>query len=139
MQQNFIIGNGFQRHMNAKFNVDINSASSTMANVRGKENFVYEYINKLASIFQPVRYGTENPSGLYADYNTFKRDFVRYWRNALDIPRPDSKELEEIFDDAVTTQESCRNINTTSVFFENGKALSIDDCLYAIYEVFKMA
>ena len=44
-----------------------------------------------------------------------------------------------MFDDELTTQESCKNRVVTAVFFENGKALTIEDCLYAIYEVLKIA
>lgn len=139
MQQGVVFGNAFQRYVSAKFGVDMNSASAAMANVRGKESLVYEYINNMSSIFQPVKYGSENPNGLYADYNLFKRDFVRYWKNALDISRDDLGELEDIFDDAVTTQESCRNRATIAVFFDNGKALTAEDCLYAVYDVLKMA
>jgi hypothetical protein len=77
--------------------------------------------------------------GLYSDYESFKKHFVRYWRNALDISRADSDKISEMFDDELTTQESCKNRSITAVFFENGKALTIEDCLYAIYEVLKIA
>lgn len=138
MQQGIVFGNAFQRYVGAKFGVDINSTSAVMANVKGKENLVYDYINNMASVFQVVKYGLENPNGLYADYNSFKKDFVRYWKNALDISRDELGELEDIFDDAVTTQESCRNRAAVAVFFEDGKALIAEDCLYAIYDVLKM-
>lgn len=138
MQQGVIFGNAFQRYMGAKFGVDIYSTSAVMANVRGKENLVYDYINNMSSVFQSVKYGSENPNGLYADCNSFKKDFMRYWKNALDISRDDLGELEDIFDDAITTQESCRNRAAMAVFFEDGKALIAEDCLYAIYDVLKM-
>ena len=48
-------------------------------------------------------------------------------------------EVRNIFDDVLSTQESCKNRAVTSVFFENGKALTIEDCLEAIYEVLKIA
>lgn len=70
--------------------------------------------------------------GLYSDYESFKKHFVRYWKNALDISRADLDEVRDIFDDEVSTQESCKNWVVTSVFFENGKALTIEDCLNAI-------
>ncbi len=44
MQQYFITGNQFQRHMWTKFDLDITSASVNMSNVRGKEKLVYEYV-----------------------------------------------------------------------------------------------
>lgn len=138
MQQGVIFGNSFQRYMGAKFGVDIYSTSAVMANVRGKENLVYDYINNMSSVFQSVKYGSENPIGLYADCNSFKKDFMRYWKNALDISRDDLGELEDIFDDAITTQENCRNCAAMAVFFEDGKALIAEDCLYAIYDVLKM-
>ena len=140
MQQYFITGNQFQSHMWMKFNLDINSASANMSNVRGKEKLVYEYVRDIASLFQPMRYGLQdNSMGLYSDYETFKKHFVRYWKNALDISRADLDEVRNIFDDVLSTQESCKNRAVTSVFFENGKALTIEDCLEAIYEVLKIA
>ncbi len=139
MQQYFIAGNQFQIHMWAKFNVDVSSASANMSNVRGKEKLVYEYVRDIASLFQPVRYGLQdNPMGLYSDYDSFKKHFVRYWKNALDISRADLDELRDIFDEEVSNQENCKNKAVTSVFFENGKALTIEDCLNAVYEVLKM-
>ncbi len=123
----------------AKFNVDVSSASANMSNVRGKEKLVYEYVRDIASLFQPVRYGLQdNPMGLYSDYDSFKKHFVRYWKNALDISRADLDELRDIFDEEVSSQENCKNKAVTSVFFENGKALTIEDCLNAVYEVLKM-
>ena len=101
---------------------------------------VYEYVRDIASLFQPMRYGLQdNPMGLYSDYESFKKHFVRYWKNALDISRADLDEVRNIFDDVLSTQESCKNRAVTSVFFENGKALTIEDCLEAIYEVLKIA
>ena len=137
-----IAGNMFQNHMCAKFNMDVTMATSTQANVRGKEKLVYEYMNNLYSCFQPAPLSFDvngNPHRLYADYATFKKDFVRYWRRALDKTRADESEIEGIFDDAITTQEQCRKRNTTYVFFEDGKALTIDDCLRAIYDVLELA
>lgn len=138
MQKGFIMGNQFQMYMGTKFNVDINSASVSMANVKGKENLVYEYINNMTSVFQMVNYGGENPNGLYANFNVFKKDFVGYWRNVLGISKGDSEKIEDVFDDAITTQESCKNRTAIAVFFENGKALVAEDCLYAIYDVMEM-
>ncbi|MCM1237404.1 MAG: hypothetical protein NC489_45645 [Ruminococcus flavefaciens] len=139
MQQYFIAGNQFQNHMLAKFNLDITSASANMSNVRGKEDLVYGYVRDIASLFQPVRYGLQdNPMGLYSDYESFKKHFVRYWKNALDISKADLEEVRDVFDNEMSSQESCKNRAVTSVFFENGKALTIEDCLEAIYEVFKM-
>ena len=138
MQQFFVTGNQFQRHMLAQFNQDIDLASAHMANVRGRENYVYDYIKDIFSLFQPVNYRRlENPSGLYADYDSFKEHFVKYWKNALDISKADLDEIRDIFDEELSTQESCKNRPITSVFFENGKALTIKDCLNAVYEVLK--
>ena len=140
MYQYSMIGNHFQTHMRAKFDLDVTSASANMSNVRGKEKLVYEYVRDIASLFQPMRYGLQdNPMGLYSDYESFKKHFVRYWKNALDISRADLDEVRDIFDDVLSTQESCKNQAVTSVFFENGKALTIEDCLEAIYEVLKIA
>lgn len=139
MQQLFMAGNQFQNHIWTKFNLDITSASANMSNVKGKEKLVYEYVRDISSLFQPVRYGLQdNPMGLYSDYESFKKHFVRYWKNALDISRADLDEVRDIFDDEVSTQESCKNRAVTSVFFENGKALTIEGCLNAIYEVLKI-
>lgn len=140
MQQFIITGNHFQSHMWAKFNVDNSSTLASMANAKGRENLVYGYIMEIASLFHLMRYGLqENPIGLYSDYDTFKRHFVRYWRNALDISKADLDEIRDIFDEEISSQESCKNRAITSVFFDNGKALMIEDCLCAIYEVLKMA
>ena len=99
MYQSPIIGNHFQTHMRAKFDLDVTSASANMSNVRGREDLVYEYIRDIASLFQPVRYGLQdNPMGLYSDYESFKKHLVRYWRNALDISRADSDKISEMFD-----------------------------------------
>lgn len=76
MKQFFITGNQFQSHMLEQFNQDINSTLAHMANVRGRENYVYDYIKDIFSLFQPVNYRRlENPSGLYADYDSFKKAF----------------------------------------------------------------
>lgn len=140
MQQYIITGNLFQNQMCTKFNLDVSSSSANMSNVRGRENLVYEYIRDIASLFQPIRYGLqENPMGIYSDYDTFKKHFVRYWKNALDISRADLDEIRDIFDEEMSSQESCKNRTVISVFFDNGKALTVEDCLNAIYEVLKMA
>ncbi|MCI9140828.1 MAG: hypothetical protein OSJ73_18075 [Lachnospiraceae bacterium] len=139
MQHYTIIGNQFQNQMSTKFSLDVNSASANMENVRGREALVYEYIRDIASLFQPVRYGSENPMGLYSDYDSFKKHFVRYWKNALDISRSDLDEIRDIFDEEMSSQESCKNRAVISVFFENGKALTVEDCLNAVYEVLKIA
>lgn len=139
MQHYTIVGNQFQNQMSTKFSLDVNSASANMENVRGREALVYEYIRDIASLFQPVRYGSENPMGLYSDYDSFKKHFVRYWKNALDISRSDLDEIRDIFDEEMSSQESCKNRAVISVFFENGKALTVEDCLNAIYEVLKIA
>lgn len=132
--------NPFQNQMCTKFNLDLNSASAIMANVRGRENLVYDYIRDIASLFQPIRYGLqENPMGLYSDYDVFKKHFIKYWKNALDISRADLDELRDIFDEDMSSQESCKNRSVISVYFENGKALTVEDCLSAVYEVMKMA
>lgn len=140
MQQYTFTGNLFQNQMYTKFSLDVNSASANMSNVRGREKLVYEYIRDIASLFQPIRYGLqENPMGIYSDYDTFKKHFARYWKNALDISRADLDEIRDIFDEEMSSQESCKNRAVISVFFENGKALTVEDCLNAIYEVLKMA
>ena len=55
------------------------------------------------------RYGLQDdPMGLYSDYESFKKHFVRYWKNALDISRADLDEVRDIFDDVLSTQESCK-------------------------------
>lgn len=131
--------NQFQNQMCIKFNLDINTAAAIMENVRGRENLVYDYIRDIASLFQPIRYGLqENPLGLYSDYDTFQKHFVKYWKNALDISRAELDEIRDIFEEELSNQESCKNRNVLSVFFENGKALAVEDCLDAIYEVLKM-
>lgn len=136
MQQFFMAGNQFQNHMWAKFNLDITSASANMSNVKGKENLIYEYVRDIASLFQPVQYGLQdNPMGLYSDYDSFKKHFVRYWKRALDISQADLDKVRDIFDNELSNQESCKKRPITSVFFENGKALTIEDCLNAVYEV----
>ena len=136
MQEFFMAGNQFQNHMWAKFNLDITSTSANMSNVKGKENLVYEYVRDIASLFRPVQYGLQdNPMGLYSDYDSFKKHFVRYWKRALDISQTDLDEIRDIFDNELSNQESCKKLPITSVFFENGKALTIEDCLNAIYEV----
>ena len=139
MQHYTIIGNQFQNQMSTKFSLDVNSASANMENVRGREALVYEYIRDIASLFQPVRYGSENPMGLYSDYDSFKKRFVRYWKNALDISRSDLDEIRDIFDEEMSSQESCKNRAVISVFFENGKALTVEDCLNAVYKKIKIA
>ena len=137
MQYNFIPGNQFQSYMQAKFNADLTSALEIISHVRGKESLVYGYIREIADLFRPVKYGLDNPFGLYSDYESFRRHFVKYWRNALDIPREDSDELRDIFDEEVSSQKSCKNGDASSVLFENGKRLTATDCLNAIYEVFQ--
>ena len=110
-----------------------------MSNVREKENLIYNYISDIFFLFQPVNYRRyENPSGLYADYDSFKKHFVKYWKNALDISNTDLDKFKDIFDEELSTQESCKNRIITSVFFEDGHALTIKDCLNAIYEVLKI-
>lgn len=134
MQQRFIAGNRFQTYMNTKYNLDLGSASAAIQRVKGKEDLVYEYIMAIASNFRAPHYN-ENPSDFYADYSVLKKDFVSYWRRALDIEKKDSQQIEEIFDDALITQEQSTGLATVKVFFENGQALTAENCLYAIYDV----
>ena len=137
MQQRFIAGNRFQTHMNTKFNLDLNSALTSMQKVKGKEDLVYEYIIAIASIFRAPSYN-ENPSDFYANYSVYKKDFVSYWRRALDIAKADSQQIEEIFDDALITQEQSKGLATVKILFENGQALTAENCLYAIYDVLEL-
>lgn len=138
MQQN-ILKNQFQSYMEAKFYEALPSTSAIMSNVRGKENLVYEYINKMGACIQQPKYDMHgNPNGLYANYALFKRDFVGYWRRALGISITGAQQLEAIFDDAVISQEQCKNLATISLYFENGSALTVNDCLTAIYDVLKL-
>lgn len=138
MQKGFIVGNQFQSFMQVKFDVDLNSKLAIMSYIKGKEDLVYGYIRDIASIFQPVRYGSDNPTGLYSDYDSYKIHFIKYWKNAIGISRAKSDKLGNIFDEEVSKQENCKNRTVPSVFFENGKALTADDCLNAIYEVLRM-
>lgn len=139
--QPIITGNQFQLQMNAKFNKDLSSALANISNVRGKEELVYRYIMDIGSLFQQKLYNMQdgNLMGLYSDYDTFKKHFIKYWKNALGFSREDLDELKDIFDEELSSQESCKNRPITSVFFENDKALTIEDCLNAVYEVMKMA
>ena len=137
MQQRFIAGNRFQTHMNTKFNLDLNSTSVTMQRVNGKKDLVYEHIMAIASNFRAPHYN-ENPSDFYADYSMLKKDFVNYWRRALGIAKTDSQQIEEIFDDALITQEQSNGLATVKVLFENGQALTVENCLYAIYDVLEL-
>lgn len=138
--QQYVNGNQFQIQVCTKFNMDVNSASINVPSVRGRENLVYEYIRDIGSLFQSPQYNLEdgNPMGLYSDYESFKKHFVRYWKNALDISKDDLNDLKDIFDEEVSSQKSCGNTGAMSVFFENDKALTINDCLNIIYEVLKM-
>ena len=138
MQQRTMIGNQFQTYMWAKFQKDFTSSMAVMANVKGKEDLVFEYISDMATLFQPVKYDNNNPLGLYSDYSSFKKRFVRYWSNALDISKEDADKLRDIFEEEISSQESCKKRIVVSVFFENDKALTADDCLDAICEVMKI-
>ncbi len=133
-------GNQFQRDMGIKFNSALLSTSVITPSVREKENLVYEYIKNLgACIQQPTRFDANgNPSGLYADYSNFKDHFVKYWRRALHIAMTDKQQLEDILDEAVISQEQSKNLNITSIYFENGNALTVEDCLSAIYDVLEI-
>lgn len=136
MQKN-IIGNLFQNHMWIKFNQDLYSTSAIMSKVRGNEDLVYEYINEMGLYIQNIMKIDidRNPYDLYADYITFQNEFVGYWRRALNIPRTEMQELKDIFDEVVISQDRCRNLNATVVFFENGNAIAVDACLKAVYDV----
>lgn len=138
MQQYFVAGNQFQNQMWTKFGLDVRSASANMSKIRGKDDLIYEYIKDITSLFPAPRYGLGNPIGLYSDYDSFKKHFVRYWKNALDLSRDDMDEIRDIFDEEISSQESCKNRAVISVYFENGQALTVEDCLSAIYEVLKM-
>ncbi len=138
MQLYFMAGNQFQNQMWTKFELDVRSASSHMPNIRGKEVLIYEYIRDIASLFLPTRYGLDNPMGLYSDYDSFKKHFVKYWKNALGLSRDDMEKIRDIFDEEMSSQESNKNRAIISVYFENGQALTVEDCLSAIYEVLKM-
>lgn len=137
MQQYFMGGNQFQNQMKTKFELDVRSSSANMSKIRGKEGVIYEYIRDISSLFQPPRYDLGNPMGMYSDYDSFKKHFVRYWKNTLDLSRDDMDDIRDIFDEEISSQESCKNRAVMSVYFENGKALTIEDCLSAIYEVLK--
>lgn len=138
MQHYFMMGNQFQNQMWTKFELDVRSTSAAMSNVRGQEELVYNYIRDISSLFQPIRYASDNPMGLYSDYDSFQKHFVKYWSNALDISKANKDELRNIFDEETSSQESCKRRAVMSVFFENGKALTIEDCLNAVYEIFKI-
>lgn len=138
MQKSFIVGNQFQSFMQVKFDVDLNSELAIMSHIKGNEELVYGYIRDIAVLFQPIRYGLDNPMGLYSDYNSYRKHFIKYWRNAIGISREESDKLGNIFDEEVSKQENCKNRAVASVFFEDGKALAADDCLNAIYEVLRM-
>lgn len=138
MQQCFVGGNQFQNQMWIKFGIDVGSASANMLYVREKDDLIYEYIIDIASLFPAPRYGLGNPMGLYSDYDSFKKHFARYWKNALDLSRGDMDKIRDIFDGEISSQESCKNRAVLSVYFENGQALTVEDCLSAIYEVLKM-
>lgn len=138
MQQYFVAGNQFQNQMWTKFSLDVRSASANMSNVRRKDDLVYEYIKDITPLVSVPRYGLGNPLGLYSDYDSFKKHFVRYWKNALDLSRNDMDRIRDIFDEEISSQESCKNRPVISVYFENGQALTVEDCLSAIYEVLKM-
>ena len=139
--QQYVSGNQFQIQMCTKFNMYVNTSLINMSSVRGRENLVYGYIRDIGSLFQLPQYNLKdgNPMGFYSDYDSFKKHFVRYWKNALNISKEDLNDLKDIYDEEVSSQESCRNTGAMSVFFENGEALTIDDCLNMIYEVLKMA
>ena len=137
MQQYFRVGNQFQNQMWTKFELDVRSTSAHMSNIRGKEDLISEYIRDIGSLFQPTRYGLDNPMGLYSDYDSFKKYFVKYWKNALDLSRDDMDEIRDIIDEEMSSQESCKNRAVISVYFENGQALTVEGCLSAIYEVVK--
>ena len=138
MQQYLMTGNQFQNQMWTKFELDVRSASAHMSNIRGKEDLIYEYIRDIGSLFKPTRYGLDNAMGLYSDYDSFKKHFVKYWKNALDLLREDMDEIRDIFEEEMSSQESCKDRAVMSVYFENGQALTVEDCLSAIYEVLKM-
>ena len=134
------IGNQFQRDMGIKFNSDLLSASALTPSVREKEDLVYEYIKNMNSyIQQPMGFSANgNPSGLYADYSDFKNRFVKYWRRTLHIAMTDKQQLEDIFDEAIISQEQSKNCNITAIYFENGNALTVGDCLNAVYDAIEI-
>ncbi|MCM1087159.1 MAG: hypothetical protein NC419_03315 [Muribaculaceae bacterium] len=87
----------------------------------------------------PMMYDVNrNPSGLYADYSNFKNHFVKYWRRALNIARTDEHQIENILDEAIISQEQSKNLNITSIYFEDENALTTEDCLSAIYDVIEI-
>ena len=131
--------NQFQNGMALKFDKDIYSMSASMPYVRGRESLVNNYITDIASLFQPAFHNISgNSFWLRADYDTFKKHFVRYWRNALGLSIEDSEKLKAIFDEEILAYEKAMKRVTASVFFEDDKAITVDDCLNAVYEVLRM-
>lgn len=95
-----------------------------------------EFIDDIGDLVRTdYRYGCGNPSGLYSDYALFKRRFVSFWSRRLYIADNDKQELEAMFDSILIPQDCCRNINATTVFFDNGLALSVDECMNAMCDV----
>lgn len=80
----------------------LESASAHISSIREKEVLIYEYIRDIGSLFQPMRYSLDNPMGLYSDYNFFKKHFVKFWKNALDLCRDDMDDIRDIFDEEMS-------------------------------------
>lgn len=117
----------FQERMKSKFNSDLFSKKAIVQNITGREDLVKGYITDL---YNAVDVGVY----LCADYEEFRKHFVKYWRQALDIPRENISELKEIFDEELVSGLKSKNLDQV-ITFETGMAISADDLLDAVYEV----
>lgn len=138
MQMRFM-GNGYQSYLASLFEKDILSGIGRVKLIRGKEAIVYNYIETLSSIMSTQQLSSnKNPQGIYANYSNYKKCFVNYWRDALNISRADSNELEKIFDDSIISQKQANEVPEMHVYLNDDKAQSCKDCLIAIYDVFEI-
>lgn len=124
----------FQERMRSKLNSDFLSKKAIMQNVTGREDMVKKFILDL--------YGNDlvefkcDKVGVYlsANYDEYKKHFIKFWRQALDISRDNIGELNDIFDEELVAFEKCKDYEW-AVVFENGMTISADDLLDAVYEV----
>lgn len=122
----------FQVRMRTKLSYDLLSTKAIMQNVIGREDLVKEYIIDLGNVIVPFDYDSQTLAA--ANYEEFRKHFVKFWRQALDIPRDSINELKDIFDDELVNLFRCKDA-ALAVIFDTKMTISADDLLDAVYEV----
>lgn len=141
MKQNMLAGNAYQDCMRELFDRDLVYAVVPIPQIWGREYLVYSYISRLGQCFEDMEYRTLalSPYVIYTSLAAFKKNFVTFWSNVLDIEYSKELLIERVLDKRIVDKQLVRHIPQASLVFDNGGALTAQDCLNAIYDLMDRA